>query len=525
MGNPTPGATAHTVNVQETQDNLAVPIPEQVSKAPVHQSEAPFEFEVDSTALKVNKLEKLFKRAQGVNSILDLEDGYTESAVTLLEWFKMPRIDCFDGSGDPMVYLHLFSDILRPMGLTTAQKLSLFGRTMSGIAVIWYVKLEDSVKQNWEELAEVFIAQYSHNTQIEVITRDLEVTRQEPKEGFSEFDFIDEETIPPPKGPRANTDPSSLHLNQIHILPSDYNPSIYITPAYLPKPKVFIPESMDLCMMDAPEPQSSQTHEPTTSKLIRMIKDLQRTVVDLAFGILAPSSTTSHARNFMPKCSPILGRATFEEGQSLGKVKASGKNKVGAGIGPHEHLQWVVEALKAEGLNKQQVLAVVAKTVDVTFVAQVEGSLNQGASREKRCRARNVPFSSNPTLIRDHQTQLVPANPFAGTSNTLPTLKYPSRGQRVFHPLYKTLSKTLQIRIEKGHLKPLEPRPLPKNLPPSHNSANYCAFHQQAGHDTNMCFRLHHEIQDLIDNEVIIAPGFAKSIDTGSVNLGDNVII
>ncbi|GGR61035.1 hypothetical protein GCM10010168_93710 [Actinoplanes ianthinogenes] len=41
----------------------ADPIPPQTSKAPVYQMEAPFEFEVDPTALKVNKLEKLFKRA------------------------------------------------------------------------------------------------------------------------------------------------------------------------------------------------------------------------------------------------------------------------------------------------------------------------------------------------------------------------------------------------------------------------------------------------------------------------------
>ena len=43
------------------------------------------------------------------------------------------------------------------------------------------------MKQNWEEMAEAFSEQYSYNTQIEVTTRDLEVTRQEPKEGFSEF--------------------------------------------------------------------------------------------------------------------------------------------------------------------------------------------------------------------------------------------------------------------------------------------------------------------------------------------------
>ena len=117
-------------------------------------------------ALKVSKLEKLIKKSQGVKSIPDIEDGYTDSVVTLPDRFKMPHIDRFDGSGDPMVHLHLFSDVLRPMGLTTAQKLSLFGRTMSRIVAIWYAKLENSMKQNWEEMAEAFNDHYSYNTQI-----------------------------------------------------------------------------------------------------------------------------------------------------------------------------------------------------------------------------------------------------------------------------------------------------------------------------------------------------------------------
>ena len=180
--------------------------------------------------------------------------------------------------------------------------------------------------------------------------------------------LIDNQTIAPPSDPNDQTSPA--YLNLVHTLPSAYDPSIYITPAHLPKPEVFIPESMDLCMMDAPGPQSSQTREPTTSELMRMIEDLQRTVIDLASGTLAPSSTTSHTGNFMTKGFPILGRVVLEEGQSLSKVEARGENKVGAGINPHEHLLWAVEALKVEGLNKQQVLAVVAKTVDDTFVAQ-----------------------------------------------------------------------------------------------------------------------------------------------------------
>ena len=56
--------------------------------------------------------------------------------MTLPDRFKMPHIDRFDGSGDPMVHLRLFLDILRPMGLSRLQKLSLFGQTLSGVAAI-----------------------------------------------------------------------------------------------------------------------------------------------------------------------------------------------------------------------------------------------------------------------------------------------------------------------------------------------------------------------------------------------------
>ena len=92
--------------------------PPQTSKSPFYPTEGPFDFEGDPTILKVSKLEKLFKRAQGVNSILDIEDGYIDATVTLPDRFKMPHIDRFDGLGDPKVLLRLYSDILRPMGLT-----------------------------------------------------------------------------------------------------------------------------------------------------------------------------------------------------------------------------------------------------------------------------------------------------------------------------------------------------------------------------------------------------------------------
>ncbi|KAF5934295.1 hypothetical protein HYC85_030466 [Camellia sinensis] len=64
----------------------------------------------------------------------------------------------------------------------------------------------------------------------------------------------------------------------------------------------------------------------------------------------------------------------------------------------------------------------------------------------------------------------------------------------------------LQTWAWKGHLKPLEPRPLPEKLLPFYNPTKYYTFHKQHGHDTNQCYRLRHEIQDLVDNRVIVPP-------------------
>jgi len=66
--------------------------------------------------IKIARLEKMLKKYQGFNSILDIKDGYTEASVRLLEKFKIPHIDRFNRSEDPIIHIRLFSDILKPMG-------------------------------------------------------------------------------------------------------------------------------------------------------------------------------------------------------------------------------------------------------------------------------------------------------------------------------------------------------------------------------------------------------------------------
>ncbi|KAF5932600.1 hypothetical protein HYC85_028771 [Camellia sinensis] len=96
----------------------------------INQPDSPFEFEVDPTALKLSKLEKLFKKSQGVKSIPDIKDG------------------CLKADGP---YQITEAVLVRPGPIGCGGHL------------------------------------YSYNTQIEITTHDLEMTRQEPKASFSEF--------------------------------------------------------------------------------------------------------------------------------------------------------------------------------------------------------------------------------------------------------------------------------------------------------------------------------------------------
>ncbi|KAJ9186810.1 hypothetical protein P3X46_002342 [Hevea brasiliensis] len=81
-----------------------------------------------------------------------------------------------------------------------------------------------------------------------------------------------------------------------------------------------------------------------------------------------------------------------------------------------------------------------------------------------------------------------------------------SRTPRKFSQFNQPLSKVFKRLKAWGLLQPLAPRPPPNPLPPNYNANLYCQFHQTHGHNTDRCFRLKHEVQDLIDAKKIADP-------------------
>ncbi|KAF5933090.1 hypothetical protein HYC85_029261 [Camellia sinensis] len=278
-------------------------------------------------------------------------------------------------------------------------------------------------------------------------------------------------------------------------------------------------------------PQLYQAREPTTFELMGMIGDLQRSVADLAYGMSASPPAAPYAGNFVPQEPPLLGRIVIELSQpevasgyshdmpastpTLDQAEARGKDKAKVDADPIEQLLWAVEALKVRGMNKQQTSTIVIKAVDDAFPAPIKGSSSQTENRDGPRHAQTIPVVPNPASGKVQKAKAAPADPFASASDKNPqTTKYLPRGRRVFHDLNMPLSRALLILAKNGHLKPLEPRPLPKNLPTTHDATLYCAYHQQSGHSTDGCSRLRHEVQDLIDNKVILPPTSGKPVTT-----------
>ncbi|KAF5932393.1 hypothetical protein HYC85_028564 [Camellia sinensis] len=238
-------------------------------------------------------------------------------------------------------------------------------------------------------------------------------------------------------------------------------------------------------------PQLYQAREPTTFELMGMIGDLQRSVADLAYGMSASPPAAPYAGNFVPQEPPLLGRIVIELSQpevtsgyshdmpaptqTLDQAEARGKDKAKIDADPIEQLLWAVEALKARGMNKQQTSAIVTKAIDDAFPAPTKGSSSQAENRDGPRHAQTVPVVPNPAPGKVQKAKAAPADPFASASGKNPqTAKYLPRGRRVFHDLHMPLSRALLILAKNGHLKPLEPRPLPKNLPATHDATLYC---------------------------------------------------
>ena len=71
---------------------------------------------------EIEKMKGMLKRSQGMEDfMLDIEGLCPFPNVQLLPKFKMPKMDSFDGTGNPKNHLKQYVLAMKPLGLTKEQ--------------------------------------------------------------------------------------------------------------------------------------------------------------------------------------------------------------------------------------------------------------------------------------------------------------------------------------------------------------------------------------------------------------------
>ena len=129
-------------------------------------------------------MEETTKRLERLNDLIDYQSLPLFPNVRLPPKFKMPILDKFNGIGYLKFHLKMYIRAIQPLGATEEMLAQMFQNTLTGAAFRWFLNMEDTRTHNWEDICKEFHNQYKYNIKVDVTRRDLETTKQEPKESF-----------------------------------------------------------------------------------------------------------------------------------------------------------------------------------------------------------------------------------------------------------------------------------------------------------------------------------------------------
>ena len=133
---------------------------------------------------RMNKMEEIIRRAHKMEDLMDYDSLSLFPNVRLPPKFKMPTLDNFDGTGCPKSHLKMYMRAMQPLGTTEEVLAQMFQSTLIGAALRWFLNLDDARARSWKDIYREFHKQYNYNMEVDITKRDLETTKQEPKESF-----------------------------------------------------------------------------------------------------------------------------------------------------------------------------------------------------------------------------------------------------------------------------------------------------------------------------------------------------
>ena len=136
---------------------------------------------------RIKKMEEIIKRARKMKDLMDYQLLSLFPDVRLPPKFKMPTLDKFDKTGCPKSHLNMYMRAMQPLGAIEELLAQMFQNTLTRAAFRWFLNLDDTRARSCEDICHEFHNQYKYNIEVDITRRDLETTRQEPKESFSTF--------------------------------------------------------------------------------------------------------------------------------------------------------------------------------------------------------------------------------------------------------------------------------------------------------------------------------------------------
>ncbi|XP_070050946.1 uncharacterized protein [Nicotiana tomentosiformis] len=138
------------------------------------------------------ELKKLTSRVQSVEGGkgvegLNYEELCIHPDVELLEGYKPPKFEMFDGTGDPKVHLMTYCDKLVGVGKDERICMKLFMQNLTEDALSWYISQNPKKWVNWVSITSDFMDRFRFNTENAPDVFYIQNLKKKPRETFREY--------------------------------------------------------------------------------------------------------------------------------------------------------------------------------------------------------------------------------------------------------------------------------------------------------------------------------------------------
>src|SRR3954469_15806516 len=179
INNPLRGEDYLDLQYGDTNDTNQVPQPKLNSTNSGEDSK-------DSGQIKA--LEERLKAVEGYDAFdVDTFEMSLVPDLTIPHKFKVPNFEKYKGLTCPRNHLRMYVGKMAAYAHDQKLMIHFFQDSLSGASVDWYMQLEKSHIQSWNDLANIFLKQYKYNLDMAPNQMQLQNMSQKKDESFKEY--------------------------------------------------------------------------------------------------------------------------------------------------------------------------------------------------------------------------------------------------------------------------------------------------------------------------------------------------